>query len=51
MLTLKIFRMSACTMLLKYLTDTSISPLQKAFVETEDPLASTVSIKYGKFWE
>ncbi|XP_001603808.1 uncharacterized protein C05D11.1 [Nasonia vitripennis] len=32
----------ACTLLLKYLTDTSASPLQQEFVEIEDPFASDV---------
>lgn len=32
----------ACTLLLKYLTDTSASPLQQEFVELEDPFASDV---------
>ena len=36
--------MSACSTLLRYLTDTSISWLQKEFVEIDDPFASTVSI-------
>ena len=31
-----------CSLLLKYLTDTSASPLQKEFVEIEDPFASDV---------
>lgn len=31
-----------CTLLLKYLTDTSASPLQQEFVEIEDPFASDV---------
>ena len=31
-----------CTLLLKYLTDTSVSPLQKEFVECTDPYASNV---------
>ncbi|XP_076165963.1 uncharacterized protein C05D11.1 isoform X2 [Ptiloglossa arizonensis] len=32
-----------CTLLLKYLTDTSVSPLQKEFVEIDDPYASNVA--------
>ncbi|KAJ9588208.1 hypothetical protein L9F63_018429, partial [Diploptera punctata] len=39
----ELYRMSACIILLKYLTDTSVSPLQKEFVEIDDPYASKVS--------
>ncbi|PSN43334.1 hypothetical protein C0J52_14179 [Blattella germanica] len=39
----ELYRMSACLILLKYLTDTSVSPLQKEFVEIDDPYASKVS--------
>lgn len=35
--------LTACSVLLRYLTNTSISPLQQEFVEIEDPLASGVS--------
>lgn len=35
--------LTACSVLLRYLTNTSISPLQRDFVEVDDPLASTVS--------
>ncbi|GLH01355.1 Presequence protease, mitochondrial [Gryllus bimaculatus] len=38
----ELYRMCACSVLLKYLTDTSVSPLQKEFVEIEDPYASKV---------
>ncbi|XP_055630740.1 uncharacterized protein C05D11.1-like [Toxorhynchites rutilus septentrionalis] len=34
--------LTACSVLLRYLTDTSVSPLQREFVETEDPYASRV---------
>jgi Zn-dependent M16 (insulinase) family peptidase len=37
--------MDACLILLRYLTDTSVSPLQKEFVETDDPYASKVTIQ------
>ncbi|EEB10863.1 conserved hypothetical protein [Pediculus humanus corporis] len=37
------YEMSACSTLLRYLTDTSISWLQKEFVEIDDPFASTVT--------
>lgn len=35
--------LTACSVLLRYLTNTSISPLQQEFVEIDDPLASGVS--------
>ncbi|XP_067002472.2 uncharacterized protein C05D11.1 [Anabrus simplex] len=38
----ELYRMCACSVLLKYLTDTSVSPLQKEFVEIADPYASKV---------
>jgi Zn-dependent M16 (insulinase) family peptidase len=34
--------MTALSVLLDYMTDTAISPMQKAFVEIESPLASKV---------
>jgi len=37
--------MAACLILLRYLTDTSVSPLQKEFVEIDDPYASEVTVK------
>lgn len=36
--------MTACSVLLKYLTDTSVSPLPKEFVDVPDPFASKVLI-------
>lgn len=36
------YRMTACSVLLKYLTDTSVSPLPKEFVDVPDPFASKV---------
>ncbi|KAK2579672.1 hypothetical protein KPH14_011595 [Odynerus spinipes] len=38
----EVYELTACSLLLKYLTDTSVSPLQKEFVEIEDPYASNV---------
>ncbi|XP_044726839.1 uncharacterized protein C05D11.1-like [Chrysoperla carnea] len=38
----QLYEMNACALLLKYLTDTSISPLQREFIEIEDPLASNI---------
>nr|CAD7430731.1 unnamed protein product [Timema monikensis] len=40
--TKELYRMVACSILLKYLTDTAVSPLQRDFVEVEDPFASKV---------
>ena len=37
-----VFRLAACSVLMKYLTDTSVSPLSKEFVEIPDPYASKV---------
>lgn len=39
----ELYRMDACLILLRYLTETPVSPLQKEFVETDDPYASKVS--------
>lgn len=36
------FDLLGCSLLLKYLTDTSASPLKQAFVEVEDPFANDV---------
>ncbi|XP_012262723.1 uncharacterized protein C05D11.1-like [Athalia rosae] len=38
----ELYDMTGCSMLLKYLTDSSVSPLQKEFVEIDDPYASRV---------
>lgn len=38
-----------CSLLLKYLTDTSVSPLQKEFVERDDPYASNVDCALYEF--
>ena len=38
-----------CTLLLKYLTDTSVSPVQKEFVEIDDAYASNVGYSYPKY--
>lgn len=37
------FKLTACSVLLRYLTDTSVSPLQRELVEIDDPFASNVS--------
>ncbi|XP_078049942.1 uncharacterized protein C05D11.1 [Augochlora pura] len=39
----EIYNVNACDLLLKYLTDTSVSPLQKTFLEITDPYASNVT--------
>ncbi|XP_017886890.1 uncharacterized protein C05D11.1-like [Ceratina calcarata] len=38
----EIYDLNGCTLLLKYLSDTSVSPLQKEFVEIDDAYASDV---------
>lgn len=40
-------RITSFAVLLKYLTDTPVSPLQREFVECEDSFASTVSTAYS----
>lgn len=37
-----LYTVTACSLLLKYFTENSVSPLPKAFVEIEDPFASDV---------
>ena len=44
--TYQLYDMSALMMLMEYLTDTAVSPLQKTFVETSEPLASKVSYNF-----
>lgn len=36
-------RLTACSVLLRYLSDTSVAPLQRELVEVENPYASNVS--------
>lgn len=36
-------KLTACSALLRYLSDTSVAPLQRDLVEIEDPYASNVS--------
>lgn len=38
-----ILTLTACSTLLRYLSETSVSPLQREMVEINDPYASTVS--------
>ncbi|XP_011314165.1 uncharacterized protein C05D11.1 [Fopius arisanus] len=38
----ELYDLTGCSLLLKYLTDNSVSPLQKEFVEIEDPYACNV---------
>lgn len=37
------FKLTACSVLLRYLSETSVSPLQREMVEISDPFASVVS--------
>lgn len=39
-----LYTVTACSLLLKYFTENSVSPLPKAFVEIDDPYASKVSV-------
>lgn len=39
----EVYALTSCLILLKYLTDSSVAPLQKEFVEIEDPYGSTVT--------
>lgn len=36
------YTLMSCSILLKYLTDFAVSPLEREFVEVEDPYASKV---------
>lgn len=45
----EIYDLIGCSLLLKYLTDTSVSPLQKAFVEIDDAYASDVGYSYIQY--
>lgn len=45
----KMYDLIGCTLLLKYLTDTSVSPVQKEFVEIDDAYASNVGYSYPKY--
>lgn len=36
-------KLTACSVLLRYLSDTSVAPLQRELVEIDDPFASNVS--------
>lgn len=42
----QLYEMTALVMMMEYLTDTAASPLQKAFVETSEPLASKVDYSF-----
>lgn len=42
----QLYEISALMMMMEYLTDTAVSPLQKAFVETTEPLASKVHYSF-----
>ncbi|CAD6227691.1 GSCOCG00001371001-RA-CDS [Cotesia congregata] len=38
----EVYELTACSLLLKYLTDNSVSPIQKEFVEIDDPYCCNV---------
>ncbi|KAG8279577.1 hypothetical protein J6590_101739, partial [Homalodisca vitripennis] len=39
-----LYKLAACSVLMKYLTDTSVSPLPKEFVEVSDPYCSKTNV-------
>lgn len=41
--TIENFKLTACSVLMRYLSETSVSPLQREMVEISDPFASTIS--------
>lgn len=45
------FDLIGCDVLLKYLSDTSVSPLQQEFVETDDPFANDVEYSLEEYSE
>ncbi|XP_043257873.1 uncharacterized protein C05D11.1-like [Colletes gigas] len=45
----ELYNFLGCSLFLKYLTDTSVSPLQKEFVEIDDPYASNIAFYYSEY--
>lgn len=41
-------KLTSCSVLMRYLSDTSVSPLQREFVEVPDPLASQISFNISE---
>lgn len=41
-------KLTACSVLLRYLSDTSVSPLQREFIEIADPYASQISFNISE---
>lgn len=41
-------KLTSCSVLMRYLSDTSVSPLQREFVEVPDPLASQISFNINE---
>lgn len=41
-------KLTSCSVLMRYLSDTSVSPLQREFVEVSDPLASQISFNINE---
>lgn len=48
--TVENLKLTACSVLLRYLSDTSVSPLQREFVEIPDPYASQISFGITENW-
>lgn len=44
-------KLTACSVLLRYLSDTSVSPLQRDLVEIDDPYASNISYNIVENYE
>ena len=45
-----LYRLVSMSVLMEYLTHSSVSPLPKIFVEVDDPLASSVSDEFGFYF-
>lgn len=41
-------KLTSCSVLMRYLSDTSVSPLQREFVEIPDPFASQISFNINE---
>lgn len=41
-------KLTSCSMLMRYLSDTSVSPLQREFIEIPDPFASLITFNINE---
>ncbi|KAJ6646667.1 hypothetical protein Bhyg_01880 [Pseudolycoriella hygida] len=46
--TIENLKLTSCSVLMRYLSDTSVSPMQREFVEVEDPFASQISFNINE---